>query len=409
MEIVNAYAKKMVFASFLVLAFSLFMSVSLSAVHHVLLILPAIWLAFLSIKNKKYFISYSHLFLLCVIIFSIISVLFNVDIIASPVKNIFKVKYLMLGFLGTYAVIETFQTNKVENNKIKLLVNLLLISTTIATIAGLIGAFWGYNPLKMKEITSFRASGMFGMIMSYAYALSILLTGIFAALVNRKTINVYVTPWILWSAALINLLGLYFSYTRGATIAFMAALPFIIYHKNKKLFGILFGMALILLIVVGSIVATKSTVRFYRFSGISSELKRMSVYKTVSKMIIEKPVYGVGYRNVEPMCPVYKTKYNVEGTFCGHAHNNYLEMLAGTGVMGFVAFMIFLFFWLYEMMKRKDIIAMITVGMIVNFMISGMTQSTIIDSEVTFLLMALYMLSQIIPINRGMKYESPIS
>jgi len=72
-----------------------------------------------------------------------------------------------------------------------------------------------------------------------------------------------------------------------------------------------------------------------------SDLQRIGQWKTALAAFRDHPVLGVGYMNFEPLCSSIKEKYNIPpANFCGHAHNNFLEMLATTGL--WVYFVLFL-------------------------------------------------------------------
>jgi O-antigen ligase len=72
-----------------------------------------------------------------------------------------------------------------------------------------------------------------------------------------------------------------------------------------------------------------------------------------------------------------------------------LEHLASTGILGFLAMLLFHLFWLIEMVKRKDLIGQITIGFIVSLFVSGQVEYTLGDGETLFFLMFVYSWSQI--------------
>ena len=74
----------------------------------------------------------------------------------------------------------------------------------------------------------------------------------------------------------------------------------------------------------------------------------------------------------------------------GHAHNNFLEHLASTGILGGLAFVLFCLLWMIDSYRRKDVIGEIIFPVTISFMVSGMVQYTFGDGENLFLLMLLW-------------------
>ena len=188
-----------------------------------------------------------------------------------------------------------------------------------------------------------------------------------------------------------NLLYFYLTYTRGAWLALVIALPFYFFEKKNKLFII----SLISLIIVGIGVGA------YKLAGDSvvrprSDIERVSQWKAAIVGFKERPVFGLGYLNFEKMSHDLKVKYNIEAQdFGGHAHSNYLEMLASTGVVGFFFFMLWLVSWFVEMYKRDDLVAKIALPFIIAFVVGGLTQATFTLGANLFFIMPAYALTQI--------------
>ena len=79
----------------------------------------------------------------------VLSVLFNLDIVERPHKNIIRGKYFLIGFMSIFAFRETFK-NYLDEKKIKIVIKLFLVASAVATISGIIGLYTGFNPLKFK-------------------------------------------------------------------------------------------------------------------------------------------------------------------------------------------------------------------------------------------------------------------
>ncbi|OFZ49899.1 MAG: hypothetical protein A2404_00990 [Bdellovibrionales bacterium RIFOXYC1_FULL_39_130] len=394
---------KTTYLAFLLLAALLFIAFALSSLHHIFLIPPALYFLYLSAKKgelrQQFCQSRAELFLLLLVITALISIVINIDMIKAPLKNILKLKYFIIPLLAIPALKYTFRTYITER-KIKILANTFLISITVATVAGMIGMKTGFNPLKWATVKTARNAGMYGMVMSYAYGLSMILPAMLATIValrnkNNRYLTNYVSEKLLWGATIVNLLGLYFSYTRGAMLGMIAALPFVFFFARRKIFWAMMAMAGVVFSVIIVITFSGTNINYYRLNAAKSNFLRMSIYKVVVKMAEEKPLLGVGFRNVERQVKEFRNKYQMQDSkFVGHAHNNYLEFLGGTGIIGFTFFALFLFSWMQMLLVSNNIWpAQILLPFMISFLTSGLFQSTIIDGENTYLVMALFMLS----------------
>ncbi len=390
---------KLSYAALIVWAICIFTSFSISAIGHILLFIPAIYFTY-KLLNKdratlKFKIPFSTWALLALIIVGIISVLMNFNDIAKPLKNIFKLKYFLIGILAIPAYIYSFK-NYIDEKKIRLIINIFLITTALATISGLIGLFSGFNPLRFKGAChESRACGMYGMYMTYGYGIQYVVILLAGMALFRKKLDKFFSTKILIASLVINFTGLYLSYTRGAWIGTLCAIPFFFWYKNKKIFLVtILSMIILSAGIFFSVPKVKDV--FLGKSRQESNLVRISQYKTAIKVFEEKPLFGIGYRNFEPNVEKYKKKYSIEyQEFNGHGHSNFFEHLASTGVFGLIALLLFHIFWFFETTKVADEVGAITTAFIISLFVSGQFQYTIGDGENIFLIMAVYMLFQV--------------
>ena len=395
---VTRYLNYMTYYSILCLALFSFTSTSLSALSHILIIPPAIYYVYVNLREREYKISISSWALLGAVFFGIISVIFAPDI-SKKFYKISKLKYLLIGFGSIFAYRAALKDN-IDKKKIKLLFNLFLLAVTLASISGVIGLFTGFNPLRFRAASeSWRSTGMYGMAITYGYGIqlvAIFLTGLF---IYRDKVSDYVNIKVLSVSWIVSLTGLYLSYTRGATLGFLVARPFLFYKKSKKLFwgsislGTVTVAIVIFLIVSGNKLGDS---RYLQSLTSDSNMIRVSQYRAAWYAFTENPLTGLGYRNFEPHSIPIKEKYNLGYTnFAGHAHNNVLEFLAGTGIGGFISIFLFHIFWFIEMMRRDDFLGVILGASVVAFIFSGQFQCTMMDGENMFVIMFLYAISQI--------------
>lgn len=384
------------YASLFVLGLASLTSVSLGAVSHILLVIPGIYFLIKFIKEKKEIppVPLSLWVLLILILVIALSVVFNLDILEKPWKNFAKVKYFVMGVLAVFAFKELFAKEQGRDKRLKVLLHTFIIVTTIASLAGIIGLYTGYTPIKFKAACHpRRACGLFGMYMTYGYGISMFSVLLSGLVIYKDRVKHLISPGLLYLCWVINFAGLFLSYTRGGWIAFFLAVPFYFFKQNKRYFLSFIGIGAVIFAAT-FVFVPKVKKMFLQRSH--SNLQRLAFYETAYKAFLERPLFGWGYKNFEPNVKELKNKYKIAyPTLGGHAHNNFLEHLASTGIIGFFIVILFHLSWLREMYARDDLVALISFPFVINFTISGMFQYTFGDGENLFLVMGIYALTQI--------------
>lgn len=400
------------FISLFALAAFVLISNALCSLIHIFVIIPAVYFLYRIIVERELRLTGSQVSLLLLVLFGAISIIASPDM-ENKVKAISKLKYFLVGFLAIFAYGYTF-TNWLKNKHIKFLLTIFAVSVSIASISGAIGVFTGFNPLRMKP-SGPRSSGAYGMIMTYGYGMQFVLVMYLGMLIYYSDIKGFINRNLLIIATIIGLVGLYLSYTRGAMVGLICAVPFLFYKKSKKTFIALMATAALLIVSVGTIMLMggNENSRFLLDAKAGTNIKRIAQYKAAWYAFKESPLTGIGYRNFEKNSVAIKKKYKIgdRGTdpgpiglgenyfgdqdFAGHAHNNFFELLAGAGIGGFIALVMFHLFWFFEMWRRNDIFGKIGPGFVVALFVSGQFQNTITDSENMYLIMSVYALSQI--------------
>lgn len=388
----NNTLKKMnwlTYASMMSLALGLFTSITFSALHHIFIVIPCLY--FLNKTNFKEW-NKSNWLMLGLIIAIILSVLFNQDIAVAGYAPITRVKYYLISLLSIAPLSFYFKQlndSPDHDKKIKWLLVALIGVTTLVTLSGMSGVFFGYNFLRLKSGFVDRNGGVAGMLMNYAHNLAFFQIILSGMIIYRDEVKKYFNLNFLYIAWIINLAGLYTTYTRGAWLAFLVALPFFFFRKHTKIFIISF-LSLIILGIGAYKLAGKSVVRPL------SDNERTSQWQAAIAGFKERPVLGLGYMNFERMCPRIKRTYNIgEQQFCGHGHSNYFEMLASTGLIGFILFVLWHGAWFVEMYKRDDLIARFALPLVVVFIVGGLTQATFSLGANLFIIMPVYAVAQI--------------
>lgn len=356
------FMEHLIFGALFVLALGLLTSTSILALSHILMFIPCVYFAFHTSWKEM---PKSAWALLGLSIAIMLSVVVNQDIMVKGWKPLFKVKYFLFGFFS-FGPFHWWIKNKMTEKQLKVLLYTFLIATTVATLSGLCGTFFGYNPLLMKTVSvGVRNGGLFGMLMNYAHNMSYFLVLVYGLILLRDKIRNIVNIKFLILVFIINFIGLYYSFTRGAWLAVIAGIPMYYYKDHKKLFFSLLT-SLFLIGLVGYFVAGKKVIRP------KSEDQRISQWKAALYAFKERPILGYGYLNFEDHSTDIKKRYGVHDQgFGGHAHSNIFEIIGSLGVVGFVFYVLWHIFWF------REITSSIELAFLVTFFVGGMTQSTI--------------------------------
>jgi O-antigen ligase len=73
--------------------------------------------------------------------------------------------------------------------------------------------------------------------------------------------------------------------------------------------------------------------------------ERQDLWEANLEMFKQRPLAGVGLKHNQELSGFYlMEKYHATDVFSGHAHNNVLDFLGGTGIIGLIAFLIWCYF-----------------------------------------------------------------
>lgn len=256
-----------------------------------------------------------------------------------------KFKYYVIPFLFVAIIYE--YGPKLSKTWIKRIIFWLLILSAISSLIGIITVLFQYNILKFQVDTYPRNQGaLMGGAMYYSYPIAILCSMTLAVLVHYKKFREYADFKLLVITLIINLIGLYYSYTRVAMLAFIAGIPFILYYTRKKIFFSLFTAGLIAASCLAYILVNQIGIDVYRFQAKETDLYRVSLFKTGIEMFKRKPLLGYGVRVYEDVCPQIQEDLDLKPRFCAnHSHNQFIDSLAMTGIVGGIIYLLFFGSW----------------------------------------------------------------
>ena len=156
--------------------------------------------------------------------------------------------------------------------------------------------------------------------------------------------------------AVVPIGALFLSVSRGGIVSFgveLAVLALVMIQRRtmgKQLFA---GAAVLLLalLMVSWLGVGQLLQRFSSFQSLEvSAGKRASMRRDTGHIFLDNPVSGTGLGTLQIVYPQYESLY--DGKIVNHTHNDYLEALAETGILGGLCCAWFLGVLLSESLKR---------------------------------------------------------
>ena len=249
--------------------------------------------------------------------------------------------------------------------------------------------------------TGGRASGLFKSPMSLAGLLQLMLPLFFAAAVSGGSSasrrRLFCGAVFVLSAA-----ALFYNRTFCAWIAVMFSLALYFFLRVKKTKALFLSLSLTA-VVLGGIYAFAPAART-RMDAIAalrdlSMLERFRLWESAVNMLKDYPLLGVGPGNFKKL---YAARYilpDAKEPDLQHAHNDFLQMAAETGIIGLAAF-IYLFYVILRLnltWYRQDKENFLALGCFLaaaGFLAHGLTEFNFGNSSVTRLFWLLLGLSQ---------------
>ncbi|MDF1859551.1 MAG: O-antigen ligase family protein [Verrucomicrobiales bacterium] len=401
------------------LLLGLFLGNKLISAGHVFLILGVVGFVYKSGWNKIRWngissgkVPRSTICLGLFLVLSILSILVNWSLIEDPLEHLKKLRHfvLFLVLLAFSGLVVTVVEDVQRRNR---LVAAWLIPMVLTIGIGIYALWKGEHPFREEEVADIsRLSGIYGQVMTFAYGLqfTVIALAVFflsPGLWKRMTT---IPWWVVIIALPIAGLGMYLTYTRGAMLGVVVG--FTTYGMLRSRWLVV--LVLFLGILAGGF-AYSQKARYFK----SNNSVRVNQWKVASLSFLERPMFGLGYRNFELQSVELKKRYGfeedrrrkVEGGgreryyFQGHAHNNYLEAFASTGIFGGLSFLGFCYFWVAETVRSRYRILFLP--LVLAFLVSGFFECTFFDSEVLNAVLVIYLFSWILYAREGAGETEP--
>ncbi len=217
----------------------------------------------------------------------------------------------------------------------------ILIALLYPTIVGLAMIAQGQGDTFSQMGTARLGGGTSGPGVYLAMIAPLCMVFLFDAKTNAKR--------LLWgSISAILLVALFFSYARAGWIAFLAGLMLLAGLKYKRLWFLLPGLLLIVVLVLPQLSERFSDISLSQLGNRSSSTLAMRVQlwnAGVQVFMQSNPLLGVGYGVERYRIGEYLARYP------WMAHNDYVGVLVGTGLIGLLLFLVWHGQWFAELLK----------------------------------------------------------
>ena len=263
-----------------------------------------------------------------------------------------------------------------------------LVTFSLLAVIGIIQYFTGWpRPQVIPAQPGFYHSTLFlGHHLSTA---SILIFPFFAVLDSAVHQRTRRNTFLLALIALLGLITLLFTYSRTLWLALPIGICIWALTTLPKKIRWLSTTALI----VGSLAASRLPIVQGRFFDGIGFHPRVDLWKTNLEFFLQRPLFGVGWRhNVELSGYYLMEKYHAQDVFSGHAHNNFLDILGGTGLVGALSWLFWngCIFWILLKNKKrfdsgKGLTFVLATGMLCAFLVfqlNGLTQVNFWEAKV---------------------------
>ncbi|MEQ8225245.1 MAG: O-antigen ligase family protein [Candidatus Eremiobacterota bacterium] len=302
-----------------------------------LLLLTAVYIV-KAFKNKDFTFNKAgfELPLMCFIIASAISSLASVNIFAS-VKEVLKLTEYFLIYILSVNIL----SGKPSGTR-QLFLAMVYISIMVCIYGFIIDSI---------HINRNTARATFVHYNIYGGYINLFLPFSIAFIFFKK--NFPVKDRLFWIVtAIIMMAGLALSLSRGAWVAFFSVLVFYVILKgNKKIYFIALILLLLSTILLPLLAPNFIFVRFVSMFNYDSDiaiLHRFNLWKSCFHMFISSPFIGTGTGNFDWVYPAYAIKGLSHSLVANHANNMYINILAETGLLGFLTFS-----WFFIVLWKK--------------------------------------------------------
>jgi len=245
-----------------------------------------------------------------------------------------------------------------------------IIVAVLVTINGIIG-WMGVSGLVLDPSLPTRVSSTFGNPIFFA---SYLIFPMFLAAYFAVQEEKIVVKVLYWTAVFLQVVGVYSSGTRGATVGiiiacFLAALLYLILTKNSNIRRYGFIAIGVFVVLAGTLIANHSRLpagtTLSRLANLrdSNTESRLIQWRMALEGAKKNPLLGVGAENYYVISDAYYNPelYKYDRSWFDKPHNFILEVLVTNGLLGLLAYFGMFVFSIYGIWKayRENLLGLV--------------------------------------------------
>jgi hypothetical protein len=151
-----------------------------------------------------------------------------------------------------------------------------------------------------------------------------------------------ITKSLVWMSAAGGLLILFLSYARTAWLTLLIGLAIVAQYFFGKRITKKQWIASTASISIALIAFSQTELVKERITNLMGVSERFWLWKVNFQYFLDRPLLGIGWLKTQEMARYFFDEFDpqrIHGNFVGHAHSNFFEMLGGTGLIGFTAFL----------------------------------------------------------------------
>ena len=266
--------------------------------------------------------------------------------------------------------------------------------------------FLGFDPVRPGEALeslpdgTLRTGGFLSQPIVFAHLYQLPLCLIFASwlMVSRWRDR---SQWILSASLVLGLVAILFSFSRGAWISLAAAMLVMTYLRSRR---VAFLFVIVSVVLFGAFY--KLWPNFHQriqYAIKGGDAERVWIWKANLQIWQEHPIFGIGYEANKEASKDYLEKLGAPPeTIISHAHNQYIHMLAGTGVVGLLIYLAVLGYFLqlsfrvWQSIGSREApekgLALGLIGAQVAFIFGGLTEANLEHAKMKYILALIWAL-----------------
>lgn len=301
-----------------------------------------------SIKNKKVIIYKNFYFLLFFFTVCCISILYSI----STSLSIYKVKTLIVLIIFFIFLVSYILR---EKNNLDFILKTLIIVNIIGTIYVVISSNW---------LEGLRSNGIVGDANQagayFAYSCTLSLYYLYFCKCSRNMKFLCIISIIL--SVLVNLIG----GSRSALITTIIGISFFYILKDKNSLKTIKNIIFVIILLIVVVNLVEKIPVFYNIVGIrfksmfeiiQGKTSSINESSTDTRIMLIKTAYNLFSRNIFTILfgngiGSFQEYSRINLNFDAFSHNNYLELLSGVGLFGFISYYLFYFNIFRESLKK---------------------------------------------------------